>query len=73
MMEAVDWTWDVTIVDILEATNIQLGLATGEKNWEIEIGKQVHILEDVIHGMDDQRKSRERITRTIEALRDVLV
>ncbi|EFP13200.1 hypothetical protein CRE_08448 [Caenorhabditis remanei] len=73
MMEAVDWTWDVTIVDILEATNIQLGLATGEKNWEIEIGKQVHILEDVIRGMDDQRKSRERITRTIEALRDVLV
>ncbi|EFP00514.1 hypothetical protein CRE_21803 [Caenorhabditis remanei] len=73
MMEAVDWTWDVNIVDILEATNKQLGLATGEKNWEIEVTKQLHILEDVIDEMDNQwKKSRERIVRTIEGLRDVL-
>ncbi|EFP11671.1 hypothetical protein CRE_27780 [Caenorhabditis remanei] len=72
MMEVVDWIWDVTIIDILEATNTQLGLATGERSWEIEVSKQVHILEDVKEELGDQRKSRERIGWTIEALRGVL-
>ncbi|EFP13331.1 hypothetical protein CRE_12172 [Caenorhabditis remanei] len=72
MMEVVDWIWDVTIIDILEATNTQLGLATGERSWEIEVSKQVHILEDVKEELGDQRKSREKIGWTIEALRGVL-